>query len=174
MTASRFLLVLLLATGCTPASTALSDAERKAATDEVRAANGALLDALNAHDADRVLALYETGPQFQYVGCTSVIPTSDVFASITRGYLRQHPDVTYRMTVTALQVLDRDVAVSTLQGESGSLQLFTTRVWRRSEDGAWKVAYEHESWPGCNPPAMPHPGTAPGDTTSLQPGPIGG
>ncbi|HKJ01050.1 MAG TPA: nuclear transport factor 2 family protein [Longimicrobiales bacterium] len=174
MTVSRFLLVLLLATGCTPASTALSDAGRKAVADEVRAANGALVDALNAHDADGVLALYETGPQFQYVGCTSVIPTSDVFGSITRGYLRQHPDVTYGMVVTALEVLDRDVAVSTLQGESDSLQLFTTRVWRRGEDGSWKVAYEHESWPGCKAPTMPHPGTAPGDTAGLEPAPIGG
>jgi len=174
MTSSRFLLVLLIAAGCTPTATALSDADRKAITGEVYTANVALVDALNAHDAPQVLDFYEAGPQFQYVGCTSIIQTSAVFGAITTGYLKDKTDVTYEMAVTGLEVLNRDAAVATLQGESDSLKLFTTRVWRRGDNGAWKIAYEHESWPGCKPPSLPHPGTVPGDTTSMNPAPIGG
>jgi len=169
----RFLVPLLLVAACSPASETLSESDRNAVAGEIRAANVALLEALNAHDIPRVLDLYETGPQFHYVGCTNVIQTSAVFGSIVAGYHKSHPDVTYEMAVTGLVVLDRDNGVATLLGESDSLKLFTTRVWRRSEDGSWKVAYEHESWPGCSAPALPHPGTIPGDTLSLEPPPTG-
>jgi ketosteroid isomerase-like protein len=164
----RILLPLLLVAACSPASDALPG-DRKVVADEIRAANVALLDALNAHDIPGVLAFYETGPQFQYVGCTNVIRTSAVFGSIIAGYHRSHPDVTYDMAVIGLEVLDRDGGIATLAGESDSLKLLTTRVWRRGADDAWKVAYEHESWPGCEPPALPHPGTAVGDTATLEP-----
>lgn len=174
MSSPKFLLALLLAAACTPAQQALTDAERDAATGGVRDANVELMDALNAHDVPRILDFYETGPQFEYVGCTQIIPTSDVFRAITNGYHRQRPDVTYEMVVTRLEVLDRNAAVATLQGETDSLAMFTTRIWRRNAEGAWKIAYEHESWPGCKEPVMPHPGTAAGDTASLAPGPIGG
>ena len=173
MSSPRFLLTLLLAAACTPAQQALTDADRDAVTGQVRDANVALVDALNAHDVPTVLDFYESGPQFEYVGCTQIIPTSDVFRSIVAGYHRARPDVTWEMAVTRLEVLDRNAAVAMLQGESDSLKLFTTRIWRRNADGAWKIAYEHESWPGCKPPALPHPGTIPGDTLLLEPPPEG-
>jgi ketosteroid isomerase-like protein len=163
----RILLPLLLAAACSPAPDALPG-DPKAVAAEIRAANAALLDALNAHDIPGVLAFYETGPQFRYVGCTNVIQTSAVFGSIITGYHRSHPDVTYDMAVIGVEVLDRDGGIATLSGESDSLELLTTRVWRRGADGAWKVAYEHESWPGCEPPVRPHPGTAVGDTAALE------
>jgi len=173
MYARTILSTLLLLAACSPSPGPLSDAERDAIVGEVRTANAALLEALNAHDVERVLAFYEDGPQFRYVGCTSMIQTSDVFRAVITGYHRNRPDVTYEMAVTDLAVLDRNAAVATLLGESASLELFTTRVWRRGEEGSWKIAYEHESWPGCDPPKLPHPGTIPGDTLALEPSPIG-
>ena len=170
----RSLVPLLLLAACSPTSNTLSESDSRAVVAEVTSANMELLEALNAHDAPAVLAFYETGPQFQYIGCTSIVPTSDVFGAITAGYLRMRPDVTYEMTVTGLQVLNRNAAVATLTGESDSLKLFTTRVWRRGDDDRWKIAYEHESWPGCDPPPLPHPGTIPDDTRLLDPPPTGG
>ena len=167
MSSKSLLSALLLAAACTPAGAPTSGPERDEAAEEIGSANMALIGALNAHDADSILSFYDSTASFTYLGCTSMLQGGHTFAGIVRGYHKMRPDVTWEVGISSLDVLDADVAVVSLQGESDSLQLFTTRVWKRGEDGRWRVAYEHESWPGCSPPRAPHPGINPGDSLSM-------
>lgn len=163
MTASRLLPLLLAVSACTPPPAPFTDADREAAEAEVRAVSEALVDALNAHDADAILAFYALDDDFTQVACTDMLFGGRGFEALTRSLHANYEDAVYRMDVRGVRVLGPDAAVVSLQGTMLA-PLFVTRVLRREDDGRWLVAWEHESWPGCSAPAAPHPGTAPGDT----------
>lgn len=166
----RFLPLAVLVAACAPASGPLSDAQTRAVDREVREASAALVDAMNAHEADTILSFYRLDDAFTYVGCTGMTFQASVFEGLLRGYHRNNPDAETAMSVQRLRVLDAGTAVVTLQGSSGDIEaLFTTRVFQRGDEGGWQVVYEHESWPGCPDPVRPHPGSLPGDTVSLAP-----
>ena len=166
----RFLPLVLLAS-CAPASAPVTDADRDATATQVRAASLALVDAMSAHEPDSILSFYRLDPGFVYVGCTEYLFGGEAFSSVIRGYHVNNPDVRYDAAVRSVRVLGPDVAMVSLQGTSSpDVAIFTTRVLGRGEDGRWRVEWEHESWPGCSAPTPPHPGTAPGDTLTSEPG----
>lgn len=170
MSPSRILSVLVLAAACAPPAPSSADFDEAAVAEDARAASLALVNAMNGHDPDTILGFYALDADFTYVGCTHFMFGGDIFATIIGGYHVSNRDVRYDMAVQGVRILGPDIAVVSLKGTSSpDLALFTTRVLRRSGEGRWLVAWEHESWPGCSGPDTPHPGTAPGDSASLEP-----
>lgn len=152
-------LATLLAASCVPdpGPASFSAEERAALAAEARAASLALLDALNAHDADAILAFYDLDDDFTYVACTNFMFGGRGYANMTRTLHANYDSTSYDMDVQSVRVLNRDVAVVSLQG-TFLAPLFVTRVLRRSPAGSWLVSWEHESWPGCADPVRMHPG----------------
>lgn len=162
LSASSF---ILLAAACTPSAPPRPGFDGEVIASEVRAASLALVEAMNAHTPDSILAFYALDDDFTYVGCTNFMFGPETFAGVVRGYHSANPEVRYDMAVQGVRVLGPDAAVVSLQGTSSpDLVLFTTRVVSRDDDGRWRVVWEHESWPGCPAPTAPHPGTVPEDT----------
>jgi len=146
----------ILLGSCVPAP--LSEADRKAVVAEVTEASGQLLDAMNAHDVDRVLSYYSIDSDFIYVSCTEFFfgPT---YRSVAGLYYRPSRDVAFEQEIVQVKVLSRDAAVITAHGSSSRAEhLFWTQVWVRNAEGAWRITHAHQSWPGCDEPPSPHPG----------------
>ncbi len=171
-------LLFALATACAPDPAPSMDAQgngkeagpRDAVASEVRAASMALVEAMNAHVPDSILAFYDLGADFTYVGCTNFTFAGETFADIVMGYHLANPEVRYDMAVQSVRVLGPDAAVVSLRGTSSpDLELFTTRVMKRGEDGRWRVTWEHESWPACPAPMAMHPGTVADDPAATEP-----
>jgi len=160
MTPSRLLPLLLLLASCNGPAPSTGGAGREALEAEVRAASQALLDALNAHDADAILAFYALGEDFTQVACTEVRRGGQGFANLTRAFHTQFRDAVYDMRIAGVRIVGADGAVVSLEGEL-LRPYFVTRVLERGADGRWLVTWEHQSWPGCEPPPAPHPGTGP-------------
>lgn len=159
-------LLAAFAAACTPATPSLSDAQRAAVEEEARQASVALVDALNAHDADAILAFYALDDDFTQVACTSFIRGGEGFRAITRSLHAGYRDAVYRMDIRRVRVLGPDEAVVFLSGTMLA-ELFVTRVLQRGDDGRLRVVWEHESWPGCPETAAPHPGTGPGAAAAV-------
>ncbi len=161
MNGSRFhFLVLLLFTGaCSgPTPGGLSSSERAAAEGEVRAAVEEVTAAMNAHDPDRLFALYLQTDEFVYVGCTEPLFGFGGFSARVGPYYRTRVDVVFEQEILALQVMNPTSAVATLRGSSTEAEfLFWTLAFVKAEDGRWLIAHEHESWPGCSEPSPLHP-----------------
>jgi hypothetical protein len=82
----------------------------------------------------------------------------DFFSTLVAPYYRAATDVTFQREILQIQLVGTDVAVVTLRGSSSEAPaLFWTQVLVREEGGAWLIAHEHESWPGCDEPAPLHP-----------------
>jgi len=155
---------------CQPQSGPLTDQTRQDVDAQVRAASAALVDAMNVGDAPTVLAFYQDGPSFVYLGCTDYILGGESFRRMVGPYYRADQPRDFALGIVAAQVLGPDQAVVSLQGSSANgSALFLTQVWIR-EDGAWRVSLEHASWPGCPEPRGPHPFTAAPEGAALQPG----
>lgn len=157
---------LFVATSCSPAPTSLTQGERAAVEAEARATGEALLEALNAHEVDRILAFYDRGDDFTYVACTRVMKGGAGLDPVLRALHHATRDDVYEMDITRVRVVDRNAAVLLFEG-TFSGPLFVSRLVEKGADGAWRITYEHESWPGCEGPDTPHPGTAPGDTVGM-------
>ena len=167
MTHPNAVVFLLLAlSACRPSSPGGAPTDPEAVESEVRAASLAGVDALNAHDADRILGFYRLDDTFTQVACTAVRSGGPAFANLTRALHTQFKDVFYDMTCVRVQHLGPDAAAVALQGTMLD-PLFVTRVLRKEADGRWLVVYEHESWPGCPSPVAPHPGTGPAAAAAM-------
>jgi uncharacterized protein (TIGR02246 family) len=164
-------LAALLTSACVPdrGPVSFGDEERAAVAAEARAASVALLDALNAHDADAILAFYDLDGDFTYVACTNFMFGGRGYVNLTRSLHANYEESRYDMAVQSVRVLGPDVAVVSLQG-TFLAPLFVTRVLRRSAEGRWLVTWEHESWPGCADPVRMHPGAG-GEMPPAEPTP---
>lgn len=158
------LLLPALVMACTPPAANLDDRASQEVAAAVDAVTDSLTAAMNAHDADRILAFFDLGPDFVYVGCTDVIFGGEMFGNITRSLHGQRKGVTYDATPVGTTVLGPDAAVVALRTESSdtltSNPVFTTRALSKGADGKWRIVYQHQSWPGCKSPRPPHPLTA--------------
>ncbi|HSG48372.1 MAG TPA: nuclear transport factor 2 family protein [Longimicrobiales bacterium] len=155
--------------GCQAEPGPFTDEARREVDAQVRAASGALLEAMNAGDSPGVLSFYRDDPSFFYLGCTDYILGSETFRRVVAPVYRTDAPVTFDLGVVATQVLTPDVAVVSLRGSSSNApSLFFTQVWVQ-EAGAWKVSAEHESWPGCRESQGPHPFTGAAEDASLRP-----
>ena len=166
-------LVVVAAAACAPAASTLSDQDREVLVAEVRSTTDSLTEALQAHDVDRILAFFDLDGAFVYAACTEFRYGGDLHASVTGSYHAARKDVTYEFRVTSARVLGPTTAVVTLESDSSeptaSNPVLTTNVLDKGADGRWRVAHQHQSWPGCRPPAAAHPMTTP-DEVGSEPG----
>ncbi len=147
-----------MAGACRPASTELTDAQREAIVSEVNQAVGELIDAMNAHDGDRVVSYYMNSADFAYVGVTDITVGWEHFANLVGPWYGRNTDVTFDYEVLHIQVLSPTVATVIFQGSSTEAEfLMWTQVLVRGDDGQWAIALEHESWPECTEPPRSHP-----------------
>jgi hypothetical protein len=156
-----------LAVACHSEPEPMTQAQKDALEVEVRETLSDLTEAMNSHDPDRVMAYFRQSEEFLYLGCTYFMVGWKTFSPRVWSYHVANPEVVFHQEVVGVQVLSPTVAVAALQGGSTEAEaLFWTEVLVK-EDGAWLVAYEHESWPGCSPPPTPHPFTTMEDTTGV-------
>lgn len=154
----------LLLAACTAGAPASGDVDPAAIASEITSAVAGLTEAMNAGDADALLAFYSSADDFAYLGCTEYILGGQSFARLVGPYYRPDLGEVFEQEIVQLQVLGPDAAVASLRGGSSSAEnLFWTQVWRR-EGSRWVISLEHESWPGCDEPAAPHPLMLPPDT----------
>ena len=152
MAASRLPLVLslLALVACRPAQMPETASQADSAEAEVRKAVEQLTEAMNARDADRVLAFYQESREFVFLGCTDLMFGSDIFSRVLSPYWESLTGPPVEREILRVQVLTPETAVVTLQGGSQTASaLFSTQVLVRGEDGRWLIAHEHQSWPGC-------------------------
>lgn len=169
--AKRLLPVALLVSACASAPP-FTPADREALASEVRATLAELTEAINDHELERVAALYTDAPEFLFLGCTSAITGGARFKQVVVPTYGPGRGATFVQRVARVQVLSPTAAVALQRGSSSRAPaLFWTRVLVK-EDGRWVITYEHQSWPGCDPPKQPHPSMAPGDSAGLLPGEI--
>ncbi|MDH5588636.1 MAG: SgcJ/EcaC family oxidoreductase [Gemmatimonadota bacterium] len=164
MSASRSIFALTLAAltvaGCDSPGAYPSREGRDAIVAEVTGVMQDLTRAMNAHDAEEVLAFYGRTEDFTYLGCTEFILGGSAFAGTVAPFYAAHPEVVFEQEIVGVQVAGPDAAVVTQRGASSEAgALFWTRLVLRGEDGRWRIAMEHESWPGCEEPRGPHPFT---------------
>ncbi|MGD2134837.1 MAG: nuclear transport factor 2 family protein [Gemmatimonadales bacterium] len=153
------LIAALAALGCSARPGQLGEAERAVIVRDVRQAIDDLFAAMNAHDADAVLAHYRAVDDFAYVGVTDLQVGPEPFSARMRTWHDAHPDVVFDHQIVHIQVLSPTVAVAVVRGSSTDAEVLTwTQVFVR-DDGAWRIAHEHEAWPGSEPTRGPHPGT---------------
>lgn len=127
-----------------------------------------LFDAMNAHDPERIADHYLLDSAFAYMECTEFRMGGEGYGRLIHDWYPTHKDVTFTHVILHTIALAPTVAVVSSQGSASDAgALFWTQVLKQGTDGKWRVAYEHESWPGCPNPAAPHPmsmdTTAPGD-----------
>jgi hypothetical protein len=145
----------------------LTQVQKDALVVEAMEAIDSLTAAMNSHDPDRVMGYFRQSEEFLYLGCTDFMLGWDTFSPRLWSYTVANPQVTFQRDVVAVQVLSPTVAVAALRGASTEAEaLFWTEVLVK-EDGAWLVAQEHESWPGCPPPPMAHPFTTMEEMTEM-------
>lgn len=159
---SAIVLTMLVVGGCQPASRErtdeLTDAQRDEIASQVKEAVDGLFVAMNARDPDRVLSHYVEDDDFAYVGTINLRPGREGFASMVRAYYPRHPEVTFTHRIVHTQVLSPTTAVVFSQGGSSDVEFLAwTHVLVRREGGRWLITYEHEAWPGAEPPSQ-HPG----------------
>jgi uncharacterized protein (TIGR02246 family) len=151
------LMFAVMAAGCQPTAE-LTDAQRDEITSQANEAVNGLFGAMNAADSDQVLSHYVDGGDLAYVGTLSIGVGREGFAAMVESYYSRHPDVTFTHSIIHTQVLSPTVAVVFSEGGSSDAEyLVWTHVLVRADDGSWLIAYEHEAWPGAEPPSR-HPG----------------
>jgi hypothetical protein len=139
----------------------LDPAREAALREEVRGTLYGLTEAMNSHDPDQIFRYYRGDGEFLYLGCTEIVLSWEAFSDRARTFYRANPEVTFQQEVVRIQVLSPTVAVAASRGGSTDAEdLFWTQVLVRGSEG-WRVAYEHESWPGCSPAPAAHPFTTP-------------
>lgn len=152
-----------LVAGCGPAPEVAPDAlpqsDLQEITAQVDSTVASLYEAMNAHDDERVMAHYLPTDDFLYVGVSDAVQGWQAFSSIMAPWYRAHPDVVFEYQVMHIQVLSRGTATVTVRGSSTEApHLMWTRTLVNHE-GQWRIALEHESWPGGEAPSGNHPGT---------------
>ncbi len=104
------------------------------------------------------------------MGCTNAIVGGATFKQMVGPTYRPATGATFVQRVAAVQALSPTSAVAYQVGNSSSAPaLFWSRVLVK-EAGRWIITYEHQSWPGCESPAAPHPYSEPSDSAGLRPG----
>ncbi|MGD2124153.1 MAG: nuclear transport factor 2 family protein [Gemmatimonadota bacterium] len=152
---------------CEPVQDSLDRSQKEILTAEVLESLTGLTTAMNAHDPDQVFEYYRQNEDFLYLGCTDLMAGWETFSPRASSYYMANPLVTFQRETVHVQILSPAVAVATLRGSSSEVEaLFWTQVLVK-EEGTWRIAHEHESWPGCSPPSGSHPLTSPADTVGL-------
>ena len=161
------LAVTLLAAACAPAP--FTDTDRAAVASEVTDALTELTEAMNRHDPEAVVSFYAEDPDFLYLGCTDYVTGGATFRQMAGPYYHPDSEVVFEQQIVSIQVMSPTaVTVAQTGSSTDSEALFWTQVLTK-RDGSWIITYEHESWPGCNPPSAPHPMTTASDSAALLP-----
>jgi hypothetical protein len=153
--------LLVLVGGCSPSSGGRM-AEGLIIEQVTESVNG-LFAAMNAGDVDGLLAYYSESPGFISAGISEVVPSREVFAGRARVWYPANPEVQFTHELVGVRPLAPTVALTVIRGGSTTAPfLLWTQTWVLEEDGIWRIAAEHESWPDCGEPIRPHSMTGEG------------
>jgi len=151
-------LPLALATGCADTPSLEVDEARKAEiTQEVNQTVLAFVDALNAHDADAILAFYRLDEDLARVACTTIHGGAQVVEARIRSSATQNKERTFEMVPLHVRVLGPTSAVVSVLGRTSTTNgLAWTLGMELDRQGNWRIVHEHQSWPGCEAPSNAH------------------
>jgi hypothetical protein len=96
LTAVAFALIVL-ATGCQPKAPELTEAEREAIVQEVSQTVEEIMDAMNDHNADRIMSYYLKSDDYTFAGTNKVYAECDTVASMVTTAHRNHPDWSFSL-----------------------------------------------------------------------------
>ena len=146
----------LLAAGCQPATTELTDEQRAAFADTVNAANAEAWDAWREMDLDRALSYFHDSPDVGFALGGQVYHGYAEVGSFWRGELASADHVEITISDLRTMVLTADVVCLVERGvfsvtdsagvTSPETAFALTTTWVR-RDAEWKVLLAHESWP---------------------------
>ncbi len=158
-TAAALAAVTALAACQQPPATELTDSQRDAIVSEVNETVDQVFEAMNSHDAERLMTHYLQSGDFAYAGVTDVKLGFDLFSRVVSPWYVANPEVTFEHEIVQTSALSPTTAVALVRGKSTvSEALLWTQVYVK-QDGKWLIAHEHESWPMCVEPPRPHPMT---------------
>ena len=160
-------LTIPLAFACGQGSGSFDQAQKDALAVEIRETLIGLTEAMNSHDPEELFKYYRNSEEFLFLGCTDFMLGWSAFSPRVESYYAQKTDVVFNQEVVRIQLLSPTVAAVALRGGStDSEALFWTEVLVK-EGGGWVIAHEHQSWPGCSPPAAAHPFTTMEEMTEI-------
>jgi ketosteroid isomerase-like protein len=138
------------AAGCRPGGDVPGEAERARLVAEAEATVAGLFEALNAGDPEGVLDHYLPTEDFIQIACTTIRPGFAQRERVVRQLYGEAREQPIEAQVVSVQPLGRRSATVAARGRGGDgTSLFWTFVLVRDEGGAWRIAQEHQSWPGC-------------------------
>ena len=142
-----------------PPAAELTDSQREAIASEVSETVGQVFEAMNSHDAERLMTHYLQSEDFAYAGVTDFKLGYELFTRVVSPWYIANPEVTFEHEIVQTSVLSPTTAVALVRGKSTvSEALLWTQVYVK-QGGRWLIAHEHESWPICVEAPQPHPMT---------------
>jgi uncharacterized protein (TIGR02246 family) len=154
---------------CQPrGATEVTDARRTEITTQVTQVIDSLFTAMNEGDVDAITSHYRKSDDLMQVTVAQTLTGWDNFATVTKQFSTQHPDVKFEHRIVQTQVLAPNVAAVTVAGRATTSEfLMWTDVLVR-ENGRWVITLEHESWPGARAPVA-HPAMEPAPGSEVPP-----
>ena len=154
---TMFAIATTLAACQQPPAAGLTDSQRAALASEVSETVDQVFEAMNNHDAERLMSHYLQSDDFAYAGVTDFKLGYDIFSRVMSPWYVANPDVSFEHEIAQTTVLSPTTAVVLVRGKSTvSASLLWTQVYVK-QDGKWLIAHEHESWPMCVEAPQPHP-----------------
>lgn len=147
--------VAMLGTACTPAPAPMTDAQRTAIVDGVRAAHEALWASFPRLNVDSTMAFYVADDRVTVAELGMIYPSRDSVVKAIRAAWAGFRSISATPAEPRIMVLGPNAAVLTTTyvgsftdtaGMTGEVRGAWSAVYHRSPDG-WKVVQTHESMP---------------------------
>jgi len=151
---------VVLASACRPAPKTLTEAQRTAIADTVRAEHEALWASFPRLNVDSTMAFYVSDDRLTVAELGMIYPSRDSVVRSIRAAWAGFSSISATPAVPRIMVLGPDAAVLTTTyvgsftdtaGMTGEVRGAWSAVYHRTPDG-WKVVQTHESMPVPVPP----------------------
>lgn len=161
--AVRLAAAAALAGACQPATQEMTEAQRTAVADSVRATNAALWALFPTGNVDSVMSYYVADQRLTVAELGMVYPTRDSMIAAARAFWGGIRSATVNGAEPAITVLALNAAVVT-EAFEGTLTDTTGAtmpirgVWSgvyEHTGAGWKIVQSHESWPAPAPAPAP-------------------
>jgi len=149
------LLAVLLCVGASSGGTAWAASSASSTEQQLRLLMNEMVEAANAHDTDRFMALYERSPALlltfddqTLVGWQAVrdqqLQWWNDGATDAVYRLRTEPKITIISPDVAATVQSLEVAATGPDGKKGTVRVIATSIWKKRPEG-WRIVLAHES-----------------------------